>query len=125
MCIQTRQYILLAQLQYKASPFIAVVLIFFNVVNKINNNMLISLIDILVVIVPVLITVAYITLLERKVLASMQRRVGPDTVGVFGILQPFADALKLLVKEIVVPQQAQTTLFLLAPSITLISALIG
>lgn len=87
--------------------------------------MLISLIDILVVIVPVLITVAYITLLERKVLASMQRRVGPDTVGVFGILQPFADALKLLVKEIVVPQQAQTTLFLLAPSITLISALIG
>jgi len=87
--------------------------------------MLISLIDILVVIVPVLITVAYITLLERKVLAGMQRRVGPDTVGVFGILQPFADALKLLVKEIVVPQQAQTTLFLLAPSITLISALIG
>lgn len=50
--------------------------------------MLLSLLDILVVIVPVLITVAYITLLERKVLASMQRRVGPDTVGVFGILQP-------------------------------------
>lgn len=50
--------------------------------------MLLSLFDVLVVLLPVLITVAYITLLERKVLASMQRRVGPDTVGVFGILQP-------------------------------------
>lgn len=47
-----------------------------------------TMIDILAVLLPVLVTVAYITLLERKVLASMQRRVGPDTTGVFGILQP-------------------------------------
>jgi len=87
--------------------------------------MLLALIEVLVVLIPVLITVAYITLLERKVLASMQRRVGPNSVGVFGILQPFSDALKLLVKEIVVPQQAHRTLFCLGPSITLISALLG
>jgi NADH:ubiquinone oxidoreductase subunit H len=87
--------------------------------------MLVHLIEILAVLVPVLITVAYITLLERKVLASMQRRVGPNYVGIFGILQPFSDALKLLVKEIVLPQQAQTALFCLAPAITLISALLG
>jgi len=87
--------------------------------------MLLALIEVLVVLIPVLITVAYVTLLERKVLASMQRRVGPNSVGVFGILQPFSDALKLLVKEIVVPQQAHRTLFCLGPSITLISALLG
>ena len=51
--------------------------------------MLISLLDVLVVLVPVLISVAYVTLLERKVLASMQRRVGPNSVGYWGILQPW------------------------------------
>ena len=87
--------------------------------------MLISLLDVLVVLLPMLIAVAYVTLLERKVLAAFQRRVGPDTVGIFGILQPFADAGKLLVKEIVIPQQSQSLLFILAPVITLTSALFG
>lgn len=50
--------------------------------------MILPLIDVFSVLLPVLISVAYITLLERKVLASMQRRVGPDTVGIFGMLQP-------------------------------------
>jgi len=87
--------------------------------------MIYALIDIIAVLVPVLLVVAYVTLLERKVLGSLQRRVGPDTVGIYGILQPFADALKLLVKEMVIPQQSQKVLFILAPGVTLASGLIG
>lgn len=87
--------------------------------------MLTSLIDVLAVLLPVLITVAYVTLLERKALASMQRRIGPDTVGLYGVGQPFADALKLLVKELVMPQQAQKTMFVISPAIALITALLG
>jgi NADH:ubiquinone oxidoreductase subunit H len=55
---------------------------------RVKNKMILPLIDVFSVLLPVLISVAYITLLERKVLASMQRRVGPDTVGIFGMLQP-------------------------------------
>ena len=59
-------------------------------------NVLISLIDVLVVILPVLLSVAFMTIIERKQLAAHQRRVGPNTVGYYGILQPFSDALKLI-----------------------------
>jgi NADH-ubiquinone oxidoreductase chain 1 len=89
------------------------------------QGFLYPLIDILAVVLPILLVVAYVTLLERKVLGSMQRRVGPDTVGVYGIAQPFADALKLLVKEMVLPQQSQRVIFILAPAVTLICALLA
>ena len=60
---------------------------------------LISIIEVLLVTVPVLLTVAFVTVAERKTMASMQRRLGPNIVGYYGLLQAFADALKLLLKE--------------------------
>jgi NADH-ubiquinone oxidoreductase chain 1 len=86
---------------------------------------LISVIEVLIVTVPVLLTVAFITLAERKTMASMQRRLGPNIVGYYGILQAFADALKLLLKEYVSPTQANLALFFIGPIITLIFSLLG
>jgi len=86
---------------------------------------LISIIEVLLVVVPVLLTVAYITVAERKTMASMQRRLGPNVVGYYGLLQAFADALKLLLKEYVSPTQANLSLFFLGPIITLIFSLLG
>jgi NADH-ubiquinone oxidoreductase chain 1 len=88
-------------------------------------NILYSLLEVLIVMVPVLLSVAFMTIIERKVLASMQRRVGPNVVGVYGILQPFADALKLIVKETVIPQHATRSIFILAPIVSLVFSLLG
>jgi len=73
--------------------------------------LLTSLIKILTIAVPLLVAVAYLTLAERKVMGSMQRRKGPNVVGFFGILQPLADGLKLLVKEPVLPSNSNILLF--------------
>ncbi len=86
---------------------------------------LISIIEVLLVTIPVLLTVAYVTVAERKTMASMQRRLGPNIVGYYGLLQAFADALKLLLKEYVSPTQANLVLFFLGPTITLIFSLLG
>src|ERR1700733_11435022 len=86
---------------------------------------LISIIEVLLVTVPVLLTVAYVTVAERKTMASMQRRLGPNIVGYYGLLQAFADALKLLLKEYVSPTQANLALFFLGPIITLIFLFLG
>ena len=88
-------------------------------------NIIVSLIDVLVVLLPVLLSVAFMTIIERKQLAAHQRRVGPNYVGYYGILQPFADALKLIVKETVVPSQSNKVLFYLSPVSTLIFSLLG
>jgi NADH-ubiquinone oxidoreductase chain 1 len=85
----------------------------------------ISIIEVLLVTVPVLLTVAFVTVAERKTMASMQRRLGPNVVGYYGLLQAFADALKLLLKEYVSPTQANLVLFFLGPVITLIFSLLG
>src|SRR5204862_2397908 len=81
---------------------------------------LISVIEVLLVIVPVLLAVAYVTVAERKTMASMQRRLGPNSVGYYGLLQAFADALKLLLKEYVSHTQANLILFFLCSFITLL-----
>ena len=78
-----------------------------------------SILKILAIILPILISVAYLTLLERKVMASIQRRRGPSVVGVLGLLQPFADGLKLFAKEILLPTKTNKILFLTAPIIFL------
>lgn len=75
------------------------------------------------IIIPLLIGVAYLTLLERKVMASMQQRRGPNVVGLFGLLQPFADGLKLLVKETILPSNANIGIFILAPILTFLLSL--
>ncbi len=75
--------------------------------------------------VPLLIGVAYLTYAERKVLAAMQLRKGPNVVGPFGLLQPFADALKLLMKETVVPSGANRMLFVLAPMLTFMLSMLA
>jgi len=87
--------------------------------------LLISIIEVLIVTIPVLLTVAFVTVAERKTMASMQRRLGPNIVGYYGLLQAFADALKLLLKEYVSPTQANLVLFFLGPIITLIFSLLG
>jgi len=82
-------------------------------------QIIITILKSLIIIVPVLIAVAFFTLLERKIMAGIQRRRGPNVVGLLGVLQPFADGLKLLIKETIIPSKANKVIFIIAPILTL------
>ncbi len=86
---------------------------------------ILTILKTLAMLVPVLISVAYLTLAERKVLAAIQIRRGPNVVGPFGLMQPFADALKMIMKETIVPTGANRLLFLFAPVLTMVLAMIA
>ena len=84
----------------------------------------ITLLKILIIVVPLLISVAYFTLAERKILGAIQRK-GPNVVGVYGLLQPLSDGFKLLVKETVLPSNSNKFIFIISPIITFVISLMG
>ena len=84
-----------------------------------------TVLKILLIVIPLLIAVAYFTLFERKVISAMQRRRGPNVVGFFGLLQPLADGLKLLLKETVLPSSANLVMFIVAPIVAFTLSLLG
>lgn len=83
------------------------------------------ILKILAIVVPLLISVAYFTIAERKFMGSIQRRRGPNVIGFVGLLQPLADGLKLFVKETILPSNSNVYVFLLAPILTFVLSLIG
>src|SRR5216683_6473704 len=80
--------------------------------------LILTVAEALALLVPLLLAVAYLTYAERKVLAAIQLRRGPNVVGPFGLLQPFADAIKMLMKETIIPTGSNRLLFLMAPMLT-------
>ncbi len=89
------------------------------------GTLVLTVVQTLAMLVPVLVSVAYLTLAERKVMAAMQARKGPNVVGPFGLMQPFADALKMLMKETIVPTGANRILFIVAPLLTMTLAMMA
>ncbi|HTB48047.1 MAG TPA: NADH-quinone oxidoreductase subunit NuoH [Acetobacteraceae bacterium] len=87
--------------------------------------LILTFIEALCLLVPLLIGVAYLTYAERKVLAAMQLRKGPNVVGPFGLMQPFADALKMMMKETIIPSGSNRLLFLMAPMLTFSLAMLA
>jgi NADH-quinone oxidoreductase subunit H len=96
------------------------ILIIYILINILN----ISLLKNLPIILPVLLAVAFFTVFERKVLASMQRRRGPNVVGIYGLLQAIADAVKLLSKETLIPASSNLYIFIFAPIFTFLISML-
>jgi len=88
-------------------------------------SLLILIISYLIVIIPILLSVAIFTLFERKIIGYIQRRKGPNLVGFIGILQPLADGLKLMIKEPVIPLNSNKLMYISAPIITLLLSLVN
>lgn len=86
-------------------------------------SLIVYFINILTLLVPILIAIAFLTLVERKILGYIQLRKGPNVVGPYGVLQPFADAIKLFIKEPIRPLTTSISLFIIAPTLSLTLAL--
>jgi NADH-quinone oxidoreductase subunit H len=99
---------------------IFIIIIKLIIINLIKIILIIEIIRCLVLILPLLFAIAFFTVLERKILASMQRRRGPNYVGLFGSLQAIADAVKLLSKETIIPSNVNKYLFIFVPLITFV-----
>jgi NADH-quinone oxidoreductase subunit H len=84
-----------------------------------------TVLKIFAIVVPLLISVAYFTIAERKIMGIIQRRKGPNVIGFLGLLQPLADGLKLFAKETIFPSNSNIIVFLIAPMLTFILSLIG
>ena len=93
--------------------------------HNVVGQVILIFLEALALLVPLLIAVAFLTLAERKVMAAIQLRKGPNVVGPFGLLQPFADAIKMVMKETIIPSGANRILFLLAPMLTFMLAMIA
>src|SRR5690606_16552869 len=87
--------------------------------------MFILVIKILLIVLPIILAIAYFTLAERKIMGAIQRRRGPNVIGVYGLLQPLADGLKLVFKETILPSSSDKIVFILAPIITFVLSLMG
>jgi NADH-quinone oxidoreductase subunit H len=90
-----------------------------------NHILLWTIVKIVAIVLPLLLSVAYLTFLERKVIGYIQVRIGPNRVGIKGLLQPIADLVKLITKEIIVPSRSNKYLFVIAPLFSLVPALVG
>ena len=93
--------------------------------NEYGLPLVLIIANILLITLPLLLCVAYLTYAERRVIGLMQMRRGPNVVGPFGLLQPIADAVKLLFKEVIVPTRASKIVFIISPMITFVLSLIG
>jgi len=105
------------------NALIEIVLGFWQWLPAMVQTVVVILAQIIAIIVPLMLGVAYFTYAERRVIGSMQVRIGPNRVGYFGLLQPIADGVKLLMKEVVVPVKANRLLFYLAPVLTIAPAM--